>query len=227
MTIETEDILMPALEAKEITLCKAGAAYIEELIKAGKVNKTDAVRLTEIERKGMLGDKGGDYKLYAKHHLGEDLGKPEDTRMRFALPVVVDGVVHMRALMKACNHDNKEIRETARRLCKMGGLTEGKDIVRPTRNQFACPVMATGSSTPMNAAGRCRQLDAAKCKLKNDGDGDCNMMDGDAMACPMMKAGEGNPMDGWQGCAEYGDDGYCGLQSGVVKCNMVKDSEEE
>lgn len=229
MAIEfKEDVLMPSLEEKDVKLCQAGAAYIEELVRAGKIDKMGTATLTEVERKSMLGDRGDDYGLYAKHFLGEDVSKPEATRMRFAIPAVRGGVVQMRPLMKACNHDDADIRDTARRLCKMAGLTEGKDITRPQREKFGCPVMATGSSTPMNAAGRCRQLTETKgCNLKQGGEGDCNMTDADGLRCPMMKAGEGNPMDGWQGCAEHSKDGYCSLQAGVVKCNMVKDDDSE
>jgi hypothetical protein len=117
--------LMPSLEEKDIRVNQAAVEVIKTLIMAGKVNTVDRLVFEEGDRRQILGAEGKDWKGYAGIHLAEDVTKPEDTRMRYMTPIVKDGIVYLKPLLKACGDRNEDVAAAAKQLCETAGVEVG------------------------------------------------------------------------------------------------------
>lgn len=222
--VDANFVEMPGDEEKELVVnddCVDAAAVA---IGCLQVNYDDELRLVEVDRRAALGEKS-DWRAYSTMFLAVDENKPEDTRMRFQVPVAKAGVVYAKAVKRACTHEVKEVADAAFALArKMNLVSDSQSVRRPQRGDFSCPVMQGGRSCPMNGAGRCCHLgDDGACKIAK---AECPLSAGtDKAACPVMSAGEGCPMDQWSGCAQLDEDGGCKLRDGE-HCCFVKEEED-
>jgi hypothetical protein len=225
---QKEDALMPSLEEKQIEANAAAIEAVKHLIAFAQIKTNADISFSEAERKAMLGaGADSDWKAYGEHFLAVDVAKPADTRMHYLLPVVKDGRVHLKALVRACGSDVKAVAQAAWDLCKAANMVPAEQgAMKPMKADMACPVMAAGRGCPMNAAGRCAHLnDSAECRMQMPGMA-CALTTAGKPACPLMAGGEGCPTDSWSGCAQLSADGECGLQDGSPCC-MAKAGEAD
>lgn len=118
---------MPAFGRKWTSTCTKGFEHCLKLIGAGQVECKEPWSWTEADRQKCLGEKGDDWDMYGKCHLGEDQSKPEETRARYAAPCVKDGKCSKAALITIGTSDDDgeaPVARSARRLLKHIGMDE-------------------------------------------------------------------------------------------------------
>lgn len=125
----------------------SAVAHIRDLIRSGRVNRSDSWSFSAADGNALLGKSGDDWTAYAAVHLGVDEQASDKTKARYHYPVAKGGQVYLgglrAAIARGFQQGDSDIAKAAQRL-----LAEAKAAKSQARAQVAALTVELDSEHP-------------------------------------------------------------------------------